>query len=136
VRGGARSFSQHAAIRAFRDLRQPLYHVGSAGEDDRFGAGADRGHGGAGVVAAIEHRGEPGGGDGVTRGFDQRGPPAGAGVDSGVGGAEEGDFASGGGFERRDRLGERMDRDGEGRGQMSSRSSASGFLSSTLKRPS
>jgi len=95
------------------DVGEPAGDIAAAGEDHSFGLCPDRGQHRAGPVAAIEQRGEPGAGDGLACGSDERSEPAGAGVNSGIGGAgeDQGLIEACGGLQRADRVRERVDDD-------------------------
>ena len=98
------SRGQEAAPGQLGDRGEALGDIGAAGENHGRDLDPQRRLRRASVVTAIENLGEARLGHGIARGVDERLPPASAGIDPGVGGAEQddGSVGRGGGFKRRD----------------------------------
>ena len=95
------------------DVGKAAGDIGAAREDDTLDLGADGGQRCPGPVAAIEQHREARTGSGLARCCDERREPAGPSVNAGVGGAGEDHRSTHAhrGFERADRVGERVDDD-------------------------
>jgi hypothetical protein len=102
---------QYLGARCCGDPGEAFGDIGAADEDDRVDPGAECRLHRARLVAAIEDRVEPRARLGLPRGLHHSLEPAGAGIDPGIGRAQQCHAASGvgGGFERRHGVGQGMD---------------------------
>ena len=111
-RGGrAGGFEPHPVLAG--DVGEPARDIRPAGEHNSLDLRADRRQRGAGLLAAIEDRRAVGLGRRLARRLGQGTEPAGPDVNAGFGGAQKHDRAvgTGGGSQRADCMGERMDDD-------------------------